>query len=101
MADKLHGVESSAISILKRAVELDTSKRYDEAVTCYQEGLQLMLEVIKGASDAAKKEKFRQKMIEYMGRAEELKKFVKEEKTGKFISGGLYSTFLMKHRCGR
>lgn len=54
-----------------------------------------------GASDAAKKEKFRQKMIEYMGRAEELKKFVKEEKTGKFISGGLYSTFLMKHRCGR
>lgn len=52
MADKLHGVESSAISILKRAVELDTSKRYDEAVTCYQEGLQLMLEVIKGTCTA-------------------------------------------------
>jgi hypothetical protein len=48
MADKLQGVESSAISILKRAVDLDASKRYDEAVTCYQEGLQLLLEVIKG-----------------------------------------------------
>ncbi|XP_062616833.1 MIT domain-containing protein 1-like [Saccostrea cucullata] len=81
MADRLPGVESSAISILKRAVELDSSKRYDEAVTCYQEGLQLLLEVLKGETDVTKKERFRQKIKEYMDRAEELKKFVKEEKT--------------------
>lgn len=81
MADKLQGVESSAISILKRAVELDSGKRYDEAVTCYQEGLQLLLEVMKGVSDVTKKERFRQKMLEYMARAGELKKFVRDEKT--------------------
>ncbi|XP_056011498.1 MIT domain-containing protein 1-like isoform X2 [Ostrea edulis] len=81
MADKLQGVESSAISILKRAVDLDTSKRYDEAVTCYQEGLQLLLEVIKGVTDVPKKDRFREKMKEYMQRAEELKKFVNEERT--------------------
>ncbi|XP_062591837.1 MIT domain-containing protein 1-like [Saccostrea cucullata] len=83
MADRLPGdVESSAISILKRAVELESSKRYDEAATCYQEGLQLLLDVHKGETDVTKKGRLRQKIEEYMGRAEELKKFVKEEKTG-------------------
>lgn len=41
------GVESSAISILKRAVELDNSKRFDEALTCYQEGVALLMQVLK------------------------------------------------------
>lgn len=52
-ASKLAGVEASAISLLKRAVELDSSRRFDEAVTCYQEGLQLLLEVLKGNSLAS------------------------------------------------
>ena len=43
----MEGVEASAISVLKRAVELDRSKRYDEAVTCYQEGIALLVKVLK------------------------------------------------------
>ena len=39
--------DSAAITLLKRAVELDLSKRYTEALVCYKEGLQLLLEYIK------------------------------------------------------
>ena len=39
--------DSAAITLLKRAVELDLSKRYTEALVCYQEGLQLLLGYIK------------------------------------------------------
>ncbi|ESO88500.1 hypothetical protein LOTGIDRAFT_219231 [Lottia gigantea] len=77
---KLAGIESSAISLLTRAVELDSNKRYEEAVTCYQEGLQLLLEVLKGTKDESKKHRFRDKIQEYMSRAEELKTLVKQEK---------------------
>lgn len=48
MANTATGVEASAIQVLKRAVELDTSRRFDEAVVCYQEGLQLLIQVLKG-----------------------------------------------------
>lgn len=48
MTDKVAGVESSAISVLKRAVELDVGRRYDEAMVCYREGLELLMEVLKG-----------------------------------------------------
>ena len=52
MADGNHqaGVESSAISILKRAVELDNSRRFDESLTCYQEGVGLLMQVLKSMS---------------------------------------------------
>ena len=49
--DKSAGVEASAISILKRAVELDNSKRFDESMTCYQEGVGLLMQVLKCQSD--------------------------------------------------
>ena len=39
--------DSAAITLLKRAVELDLSKRHTEALVCYKEGLQLLLEYIK------------------------------------------------------
>lgn len=41
-------IESAAINILKRGVELDTKKRYTEALVCYQEGLQILVDKIKG-----------------------------------------------------
>lgn len=45
----MEGVESSAISLLKRAVELDSGgERLDEAATLYQEGVSLLLSVMKG-----------------------------------------------------
>ena len=40
--------EGAAISLLTRAVELDTKKRYTEALVCYKEGLALLMDVLKG-----------------------------------------------------
>lgn len=42
------GMETSAISVLKRAVELDQSGRFQESLVCYQEGIQLLIDVLKG-----------------------------------------------------
>lgn len=42
------GMETSAISVLKRAVELDNSGRLQEGLVCYQEGIQLLMDVLKG-----------------------------------------------------
>ncbi len=39
--------EKAAASVLKRAVELDGSKRFTEALVCYQEGLSLLMEAVK------------------------------------------------------
>ena len=40
-------MDDSAKRILIRAVELDNSKRYDESLTCYQEGIALLIDVSK------------------------------------------------------
>ena len=42
------GFEASAITVLKRAVELDGKGRFTESLVCYQEGLNLLMEVLKG-----------------------------------------------------
>ena len=39
--------DGAAIALLKRAVELDSAKRYTESLVHYKEGLQLLLEYIK------------------------------------------------------
>lgn len=82
MADVVTGVEASAISVLKRAVEMDTARRFDESLVCYQEGINLLLQVLKATSDQSKKERYRKKISEYMDRAEQLKSFVIETKNG-------------------
>ncbi|XP_060785622.1 MIT domain-containing protein 1 isoform X2 [Neoarius graeffei] len=43
----LPGMETSAVSVLKRAVELDQCSRFQESLVCYQEGIQLLLHVLK------------------------------------------------------
>ena len=48
MAKPTVGMEASAITVLKRAVELDEKRRFTEALVCYQEGLNLLLEALKG-----------------------------------------------------
>ncbi|KAI8798600.1 MIT domain-containing protein 1 [Biomphalaria glabrata] len=78
--DKISGVEASAIDILKRAVELDKNRRFEESLTCYQEGVGLLMQVHKAITDAAKKLRYREKLQEYLVRAEDLKAFLKEEK---------------------
>lgn len=41
-------IESAAVNILKRGVDLDTKKRYTEALVCYQEGLQVLVDKLRG-----------------------------------------------------
>ncbi|XP_044526363.1 MIT domain-containing protein 1 isoform X2 [Gracilinanus agilis] len=73
-----HGVAAS--TLLKRAVELDSDSRYQEAFVCYQEGIDMLLQVLKGTKDNAKKCHLRQKISDFMDRAEEIKKFLEQEK---------------------
>lgn len=41
-------IEGAAFKIIKRGIELDQSHRYTEALVCYQEGLQILLNYTKG-----------------------------------------------------
>ncbi|XP_046641301.1 MIT domain-containing protein 1-like [Daphnia pulicaria] len=78
--------EKAAASVLKRAVELDTAKRFTESLVCYQEGLQLLMEALKakGQEDGRRAE-LRKRVVDYMDRAEFLKKHVENEKeAGKY-----------------
>lgn len=110
--DFLPGMESSAISVLKRAVELDQSSRFQESLVCYQEGIQLLLDVLKGMTqtglrspvhrdsngtlnmtthfflavkDESKKVHYREKIKGYMDRAEQIKDHVNKLKEGRHL----------------
>uniref|UniRef100_A0A1B6L1Y3 MIT domain-containing protein n=1 Tax=Graphocephala atropunctata TaxID=36148 RepID=A0A1B6L1Y3_9HEMI len=74
-------METAAVNILKRAVDMDEKKRYTEALVCYQEGIQLLIDAMKSFNDTEKKQHFRSKIESYMGRAEALKRHVDDEKT--------------------
>lgn len=74
------GMETSAVSVLKRAVELDHSDRLQEALVCYQEGIQLLMDVLKVVKDESKRGHYRQKIKGYMDRAEQIKVHVNQMK---------------------
>lgn len=74
------GIEASAISVLKRAVELDQNGRFQESLVCYQEGIQLLIDVLKVVKDDSKRERYRDKIKSYMDRAEQIKSHVKQIK---------------------
>lgn len=40
-------MKEAAVSLLKRAVELDQAKRFTEALLLYQEGIQMLLQLRK------------------------------------------------------
>ncbi|XP_029460635.1 MIT domain-containing protein 1 [Rhinatrema bivittatum] len=73
-------MENSAVIVLKRAVELDHSSRFQESLVCYQEGIDLLLQVLKGTKDETKKGHYRQKINDYMDRAEHIKRHLEQEK---------------------
>ncbi|KAJ8720741.1 hypothetical protein PYW08_006206 [Mythimna loreyi] len=73
-------IESAAVNILKRGVELDTKKRYTEALVCYQEGLQILVDKMKEEIEDSNKAYLRKKIGEYMNRAETIKKLVLQQK---------------------
>ncbi|KAA8587977.1 MIT domain-containing protein 1 isoform X1 [Etheostoma spectabile] len=75
------GMETSAISVLKRAVELDHSDRFQESLVCYQEGIQLLIDAMKAAvKDDSKRGHYREKIKSYMDRAEQIKAHVNQMK---------------------
>ncbi|XP_027879714.1 MIT domain-containing protein 1 [Xiphophorus couchianus] len=74
------GMEASAVSVLKRAVELDHSGRFQESLVCYQEGIQLLLDVLKALKDDSKRGHYREKIKGYMDRAEQIKSHVNQMK---------------------
>ncbi|NXV96047.1 MITD1 protein, partial [Calonectris borealis] len=51
---------------VKRAVELDLASRFQESLVCYQEGIDLLLQVVKATKDEAKKHRYRQKISELL-----------------------------------
>uniref|UniRef100_A0A8D0CY51 MIT, microtubule interacting and transport, domain containing 1 n=1 Tax=Sander lucioperca TaxID=283035 RepID=A0A8D0CY51_SANLU len=74
------GMETSAISVLKRAVELDHSDRFQESLVCYQEGIQLLIDAMKAVKDDSKRGHYREKIKSYMDRAEQIKAHVNQLK---------------------
>ncbi|NXU45058.1 MITD1 protein, partial [Drymodes brunneopygia] len=75
---------------VKRAVQLDLASRFQESLVCYQEGIDLLLQVVKATTDEAKKQRYRQKISEYMTRAEDIKKHIEKEKQETFFADGKY-----------
>merc|ERR1739838_201741 len=67
------GAESGAVQVLKRAVELDQEKKLAEALTCYEQGIRLLLQVAKETPDERKRTHFQKKSEEYLARAEVMK----------------------------
>ena len=91
------------MTLLKRAAALDSAKKYSEALICYQEGIQLLMKVLKGentnsclellkksllilpleTSDEEKRKTIRERLQRYMTRAETVKDYAKAIKMGK------------------
>jgi len=67
-------------------VEMDSDRRYLEALTCYREGIGLLMDVVKNLTDGdVRKQKFRVRIEEYMNRAEKLKILIdREKRAGRF-----------------
>ncbi|XP_066123919.1 MIT domain-containing protein 1 isoform X1 [Saccopteryx bilineata] len=83
MAKSPLGLDSqtvAAAAMLKRAVDLDSESRFQQALVCYQEGIDLLLQVLKGTKDDTKKCHLRKKISGYMDRAENIKKYLDEVK---------------------
>ncbi|XP_030884973.1 MIT domain-containing protein 1 isoform X2 [Leptonychotes weddellii] len=70
----------AACTVLKRAVELDSESRYQQALVCYQEGIDLLMQVLRGTKDDIKKCNLRKQITGYMDRAEIVKKYLDQEK---------------------
>uniref|UniRef100_A0A4W2EM82 MIT domain-containing protein 1 n=1 Tax=Bos indicus x Bos taurus TaxID=30522 RepID=A0A4W2EM82_BOBOX len=76
---------TAALTVLKRALDLESESRGPQALVCYQEGIDLLLQVLKGTKDETKKRNLRKIISDHMDRAEHLKKRLDQEKeAGKY-----------------
>ena len=63
-----------AITVVKTAIEADTAADYERAYQLYYQSLELFMLALKWTKAEAQKQMIRQKVAEYMERAEKLKK---------------------------
>ncbi|XP_038006358.1 MIT domain-containing protein 1 isoform X2 [Motacilla alba alba] len=77
--DGIAALERAGAETLKRAVQLDVASRFQESLVCYQEGIDLLLQAMKATTDEAKKQRYQQKISEYLTRAEDIKEHIKKE----------------------
>lgn len=40
--------DTAAIELIKRAIQLDHEQKYPDALTCYSEGIRMLLKAVKG-----------------------------------------------------
>lgn len=74
------GALQKAIDLVTKATEEDKSRNYEEALRCYEHAVEYFLHAIKyeAGSDKAK-ESIRAKCVQYLERAEKLKKYLKKD----------------------
>lgn len=77
-----------AISLVQQATEKDTAKEYAEAFRLYQLSLEYFMTALKYEKNEKCKQTIRQKVVEYMNRAEKLKEFLEKQKTPVAQTGG-------------
>ncbi|CAM4866317.1 unnamed protein product [Rotaria socialis] len=80
--------ETAAIELLKRAVQLDNEGTYQDALSCYSEGIRMLLSAVKDipSSEERKRAAYRQKITECIDRAEKLKDLIQQEKVIYFLA---------------
>ncbi|UJR23451.1 hypothetical protein I4U23_026455 [Adineta vaga] len=74
--------DTAAIELLKRAVQLDGEQKYPDALTCYSEGIRMLLNVVKDipSTEERKRTAYREKITECIDRAEKLKDLIDQQK---------------------
>ncbi|TGZ54038.1 MIT domain-containing protein 1-like [Temnothorax curvispinosus] len=78
-------MESAAGSVLKRAVEMDMKEQYTMALVLYQEGVQILIDMVKETRETSKADYLTTKTKEYLDRAEKVKQLITTRK-----SAGIY-----------
>ncbi|XP_006870812.1 PREDICTED: MIT domain-containing protein 1 [Chrysochloris asiatica] len=77
---ELNSKNAAAVTMLKRAVELELESQYQPALVCYQEGIDLLIQVLKGIKDDTKKRNLKKNISDYLNRAENIKKYLDQVK---------------------
>lgn len=77
-----------AISLVQQATEKDAAKDYQEAFRLYQLSLEYFMTALKYEKNDKCKQTIRQKVVEYMNRAEKLKEFLDKASTKTPVAQG-------------
>lgn len=80
---------SSAVGIVKRAIDADTAQEYEKALRLYDQALEWFVVGLKHEKNPKAKESIEKRVMGYMDRAESLKKVLKEQNEGSGNGGGV------------